>query len=116
MEYINRIEIQGRVGTVRINEVNGNKVANFSVATEYLYKSREAGPVSETTWHYVVAWGGRDMADIDRITKGVAVSVCGRLRMTKYTAADGNEKQVYEIMASRLKVLAEEDTEKAVQA
>ena len=35
MEHINRIELQGHVGTVRTNEVSGKKVVNFSLATEY---------------------------------------------------------------------------------
>ena len=38
IEHINRIELQGHVGTVRMNEYNGSKVVNFSLATELLYK------------------------------------------------------------------------------
>ena len=41
IEHINRIELQGHVGTVRTNEHNGNRVANFTLATELMYKSRE---------------------------------------------------------------------------
>ena len=41
MEHLNRIEIRGRVGTVRKNEVNGSKVANFSLVSEYLYKTKD---------------------------------------------------------------------------
>ena len=48
MEHINRIELQGHVGTVRANEASGKKVINFSLATEYFYKKEGAG-VSETT-------------------------------------------------------------------
>ena len=49
MEHLNRIELRGRVGTVRTNEVNGTKVANFSLVSEYLYKTRDGAAVSETT-------------------------------------------------------------------
>ena len=49
MEHINKVEIRGNVGAVRLNEHNGKKVANLSVITELLYKSREAGAVSEAT-------------------------------------------------------------------
>ena len=49
MEYINTIEIQGRVGIVRTNIVNDTMVANFSVATDFLYKGRDGAGVNETT-------------------------------------------------------------------
>ena len=34
MEQINKIELQGRVGTVRIQTYSGHRVANFSVAVD----------------------------------------------------------------------------------
>ena len=107
MEYINKIELQGRVGTLRTNTVNGTMVANFSLATEALYKNREGGGVSETTWHNVVAWSGKDIPDLTKISVGTALYVCGRMRATKYTAADGSDKFFYEVMANRLKYLDE---------
>ena len=108
MEHINKVEIRGRVGTVRINEYNGRKVANFSVITDYLYKSREGVPASESTWHNVVAWYGKDIANLDNITKGALVHLSGRIRANKYTSADGVEKSYYEIMTNRLQVITED--------
>ena len=49
MEHINRIELQGHVGTVRTNVFEDRSVANFSVATEYFYKNKDGSGVSETT-------------------------------------------------------------------
>lgn len=108
MDHINRIELQGRVGFVRANEFNGSKVANFSLATDILYKTREGVAVSETTWHNIVAWENKDMPDIGSISKGMPVHVVGRLRTTRYTNADGVEKTFYEVMAQKLRIL--EDT------
>jgi single-strand DNA-binding protein len=110
MEYINRIELQGRVGTVRTNTVNGSMVVNFSLATELLYKNREGGGVSETTWHNVVAWSGKEMPDLSGITVGTSLNVVGRMRSTKYTAADGTDKHFYEVMASRIRIVTETDS------
>lgn len=110
MEHINRIEIQGRVGSVRTNIVGDNMVANFSIVTEYLYKTRDGGAVNEATWHQVTAWEGRDMPDLSLITKGTALNVTGRLRSTRYTSADGTEKHSYEIVAGRIFILDECDT------
>ncbi|MBQ8421341.1 MAG: single-stranded DNA-binding protein [Bacteroidales bacterium] len=109
MEFINRIELQGRVGTVRTNEVNGSRVANFSLATEALYKTRDAGAVSELTWHNVVAWEGRDITDVFSITKGAPINVIGRLRISKYTSSEGVEKQLYEVLAQKVRILTDEE-------
>ena len=109
MEHINKVEIRGNVGTVRLNEHNGKKVANFSVVTDFLYKSREGIPLSETTWHNVVAWSGKDIANLDLVTKGTQVHIQGRLRGNKYTSVDGVEKFFYEIMANKLQIVKEED-------
>lgn len=109
MEHINRIELQGRVGTIRTNIVGDNTVANFSLVTEYLYKTRDGGAANETTWHQVTAWEGREMPDLRNITKGNILNVTGRLRTFKYTNAEGVEKQLYEVIASRIRILSEEE-------
>lgn len=109
MDHINRIEIQGRVGTVRTNIVGETMVANFSLVTEYLYKTRDGGAVNETTWHQVTAWEGRDMPDLTLITKGTALNVIGRLRATRYTASDGTERQTYEVVAGKVRILSDEE-------
>ena len=108
MEHINRIELQGRVGTIRTNTVNGSIVANFSLATDNLYKSRDGSGVSETTWHNVVAWSGKDMPDLTGITVGMPLHVIGRMRTTKYTTADGTDKYFYEVLAQKVRMITEE--------
>ena len=105
MEHINRVEIRGNVGMVRLNEHNGKKVANFSVVTELLYKTREGTAISELTWHNIVAWSGRDIVDLSLITKGTPVHVFGRIKTSKYTSADGTEKFFYEVAASKLSIV-----------
>ncbi len=55
MEFINRIELVGIVGTIRKQTYSGRMVANFSVVTEYSFKDKSGGTVIETTWHNVVA-------------------------------------------------------------
>ena len=108
MDHINRIELQGRVGNVRTNEYNGTKVANFSLVTEVLYKTRE-GATSETTWHNVVAWESRDVPNVHSITKGMPIYVSGRLRTSKITNIDGSEKTYYEVLASKMKFVDDSD-------
>ena len=112
MEHINRIELQGRVGIVRTNEHNGMRVANFSLATDLLYKNREGAGVSETTWHNVVAWSGRDMPDLSKITIGMSLYVSGRMRTTKYTTAEGTDKYFYEVLANRIRFVTEDNVKR----
>lgn len=109
MESINRIELQGRVGTIRTNIVGNTKVANFSMATDYLYKGRDGSAISETTWHNVVAWAGKGMPELDTICRGTALNVSGRLRTGRYTSADGSEKVFYEVLAHRINIVEDRD-------
>lgn len=99
MEYINRIELQGIVGSVRSNIVQDIPVQNFSVCTEYVAKLDDGATRCELTWHSIVAWDKLEVA------KGDYVRVTGRLRTTKYTSASGEEKIFYEVIASEIKLL-----------
>ena len=110
MEYINKIELQGKVGTVRSNIVNGSRVVNFSLVTDHLYKTRDGNPVSEATWFNIVAWEGRDIQDLDHIAKGAVAHVMGRFRSSKFEGSDGNEKLMYEVFANKLEVVERTST------
>ena len=105
MEYINKIELQGKVGTVRPREVNGNRVVNFSLVTDHLYKNRDGNAVSEATWFNIAAWEGRDITGLDQIVKGAVVHVTGRVRSTRFEGSDGSEKQLYEVLANKLYIV-----------
>ena len=110
MDYINRIELKGRVGTVRSNVVNNTRVCNFSLVTDFLYKTREGNPTSESSWFNVVAWDGKDIINMDKIEKGAIVHVTGRLRSSKFEGSDGTEKQLYEVLANKL-LVADKDAD-----
>ena len=102
MEQLNRIELKGNVGSVRITEAGSGKVARFSLATNYLYQAKDGSGTVETTWHNIVAWEGRGIPDLSVIEKGCPLYVCGRVRSTRYTASDGTEKTSFEVVASRI--------------
>ena len=109
MEHINRIELKGRVGTVRSNTHNDSRVVNFSMVTDFLYRNRNGEPISEATWFNIVAWEGKDVRELDKVEKGASVHLTGRIRTTKYTNSEGVEKQFYEVLATKLRVINEED-------
>ena len=110
MAQLNKIEIRGNVGTIRLQVVGNTRVAKISVATNYVYKGRDGDPVIETTWHYVSAWEGKNIPDLSTIHKGDKIYVAGRLRSQRYTAADGTERTAYDVLASRLNVIESDES------
>ena len=106
MEDINRIELQGQVGhDARIVKVGETTVARFSLVTTEIYKDRDGLTRAETTWHSDTAWQGKNMPDFKSITKGCTVQVVGRLRQSRYTAIDGEEKIFYEVLAGSIDIV-----------
>ena len=109
MEQLNKIELRGNVGNIRIQAVGDNEVAHFSLATNYAYKGKDGIPVIETTWHNIVAWNGKGMPDFKKILKGSSVYVTGRIRFQKFNGSDGTEKQIYEVLANRVVIVESDD-------
>ena len=103
-QYINRVEIQGKVGTVRISPVQNTIAANFSILTEHMHKTADGNIVAEATWICVCAIEGGKV-NIQSLTKGSIVHITGRLRTNRYTDASGCERIFSEVLASSLKVL-----------
>ena len=107
MEYINKVTLQGKVGAIRLNEIQGHKVASFSVSTELVSLNAYGQLMAELTWHQVCAWDGENICDLTRLRKGDEVRVSGRIRNTRYTSADGTEKTFTEVLASELSIINE---------
>ena len=107
MEYINKAVIQGRVGSVHIQEVSGSKVARISVYTEQTYRNSEGSPFVVADWHNVIAWNNTGV-DVEKIRKGDMVHVSGRLRSTVYTSGEGIEHRMVEICASEIEIIGED--------
>lgn len=104
MEQINKIELKGNIGSIKVQSVGDKQVARFSLATNYVYKGKDGNPVIETTWHNVVAWPGKGIPDFASLKKGGLVFVTGRLRSRAYTDNDGIERQVMEVMANKIEI------------
>ena len=103
---INRVELQGRVGTVRMSPGIESIVANFSLVTEHPIISAEGCHLVESTWHNVAAFEGGEIY-LEGLTRGAMVHLTGRLRTAKYTSVDGIERTFTEVIADSLKVIEE---------
>ena len=64
----------------------------------------------DNTWHYISAWQGKNMPDLSSIQKGDKISVIGRLRSQRYTAADGTERTAYDVLASKVQIIESDDS------
>ena len=104
MEQLNRVELRGTVGSVYVKDFGNTRCANFSLATNHCFKDREGSPVIETTWHRVTVWQDH-CPDLGIIQRGEPLHVLGRLRVQRYTGADGVERQAVEIVAQKVECI-----------
>lgn len=101
MASFNKITLLGYVGgSPRINEYDGMKVANFSLATTEKIKGED-----HTEWFNVSFW--RNTAEVIEkyVDKGTQVYVEGRLRTRTYTRQDGTTGTSLEVLGQTLQLL-----------
>jgi len=100
---IAQITVSGNVGAdPEINDVNGTKVANFSIAVNENYKDKSGNKVENTHWFRVEAWDGKQGGLVSNIIepyvkKGSTVLIQGFPTQEKYTDKDGNEKRSFKV-------------------
>ena len=98
MEFLNKVQIRGIVGTVRETAVLDTHCYRFSVVTERVYRSLASDATVECTWHNVAAYAPKGVA-WDWLKKGACVEIHGCLRTQRYISASGEERHVAEILA-----------------
>lgn len=86
---------------------SGAPVANFSVAVNYRRGGQQGGEgTDDTQWFRVACWNKLAETVNEYVTKGIRVLVEGRFRGHSYTAQDGTERHVNEIVANRVLFLS----------
>ena len=106
---INKVELRGRIGTVRVQSIEDRLVANFSVSTEKVYKDRAGNNIVEVMWHHVCIWEGKGR-NLGGLSRRVLVHLTGELRHQKYLDIAGSEKIFTEILADTLSIINENDS------
>jgi single-strand DNA-binding protein len=95
----NKVTLVGNMGDAAVIKSFGEdkKVANFSLATNEVFKNEKGERNTETQWHKLVAWG--KVADIiEKYTKkGSEIMVEGKLIYRTYQDKDNVTKYVTEI-------------------
>lgn len=81
----------------------GKQVATFSLAVNKAFKPTDGSP--DVDFFNIVAWAGQAEYAANYLGKGRLVAVEGRLQARKYTASDGSNREVVEIVANNVQGL-----------
>ena len=108
MKSLNKVQLIGNLTAdpeVRLTP-NGQKVANFSVATNYSWKDANGMLQEQTEYHSVVIWG--NLAEIVEkfLAKGRKVYIEGRLQTRSWEDQSGVKKYRTETVATNLIILS----------
>ncbi len=91
----------------------GTDVATFSLGTSRprrdsegkTYKDESGFTAKDTEWHRVTCFNGLGRVVAQHATKGMLVSVKGRIHNSKWTDKDGIDRYSYEIIADDVQFL-----------
>lgn len=81
---------------------SGVQVANFSVATNRVWKDKEGRKQESADYHNVVVFGRQAETVGQYLKKGSSVLVEGRMQTRSWDAQDGSKKYRTEIIADRI--------------
>ncbi len=82
----------------------GQSGASFSVATNSFWTDKSGTRQERTEFHNIVLWGRLAEIAGQYLTKGQECFVEGRLQTRKYTAKDGTERSVTEIVGENMQL------------
>ena len=103
--FLNKVELKGYVGSVALKDIQGKKMARFSIATESAYSGRDGSQIVETVWHPCIVWESDRNKDLEKIQKGKFAHVIGRIRVNRYTDASGAERSTWEIVVFNVEIV-----------
>ncbi len=105
---VNKVILIGRLGKDPELKYtpSGVPVANFSIATDEVFKDRTGEQQKRTEWHNIVAWS--KLAEIcgEYLTKGKQVYIEGSIRSRQWEDKQtGAKRTAYEIVAQKMTML-----------
>ena len=107
MASLNKVQIIGNLGAdpeMRFT-ANGQAVANFNVACNRRYTTRDGEQRDETEWVRVVCWARLAEIAGQYLSKGRQVYVEGRLQTRQWEDRDGNTRYMTEVIAREMQML-----------
>jgi single-strand DNA-binding protein len=104
---VNKVVLLGRAGgDAELKFTSGGKpVANFSLAVNESFKTRESDKADHVEWFQCVCWNRLGEIAGQYVTRGKLVFVEGRLQTRKYDDRGGNARKVTEVVVRQLRLL-----------
>lgn len=104
---INRVQLIGRTGQdpeVRHLE-NGMAVANFTLATNEKFKTKDGEKKEITDWHKITIWGNLAEVVEKYVKKGDLLYIEGKIRTRSWDNKEGKTQYTTEIIGNVMQML-----------
>lgn len=108
MNSLNKVQLIGNLtADPEVRETpNGQKVANFSIATNRTWKDAAGMKQEQTEFHNIVIWGALAGITEQYLTKGKKVYLEGRLQTRSWDDPTGAKRYKTEVVADNLIMLS----------
>ena len=107
MASVNKVILIGNLGRdpeLRYTQ-NGQAVANFTLATNERFSTKDGEKQERTEWHRIVAWGRTGELCAQYLSKGRSVYLEGRLQTREWEDKEGQKRKTTEIVATTVQFL-----------
>ena len=103
----NSVRLIGHLGdNPKVRKLDSGKtVANFSVATNEIYRDSKGEKQSETTWHRLVAWGKQADVAENYLKKGSEIAIEGKLANRSWEDKNSEKQYMTEIVVNSMLML-----------
>ena len=100
----NQVQLIGNLGKdPEVKDLNsGKKVANFTLATNESYRTKDGEKKDNTQWHNIVAWDKTAEIIEKYATKGREVIVKGKLTSENYETKEGEKRYVTKVVCDEI--------------
>jgi len=107
MASVNKVILIGNLGRdpeLRYTQ-GGQAVANFTLATNERFSTKDGDKQERTEWHRIVAWGRTGELCAQYLSKGRSVYLEGRLQTREWEDKEGQKRRTTEIVAQTVQFL-----------
>ena len=100
----NSVRLIGNLGDApKVKKLDSGKtVANFTIATNEIYRDSKGEKQSETTWHRLVAWGNQAEIAEKYLKKGSEIAIEGKLNNRSWDEKNGEKQYKTEILVKEI--------------
>ena len=103
---MNKVQLIGRLGKDPKGGVaNGHVYSKFPLATEDYFYDQQGSKIEKTSWHRVTLWGKAAEFSNEYLFCGRLVYLEGYIQYRRYTDANGEMRNVTEIVARYVRAL-----------